>query len=60
MIKKVVMYVDVDDKLLEDDSMMIQEIAEAVGYDSAYSFSRLFKKKVGMSPNDYRLSVHKI
>ena len=43
-------------KLLEDGDMMIQEVAEAVGYDSAYSFSRLFKKKVGLSPNDYRLS----
>ena len=41
-------------QLLEEGSQMISEIAEAVGYDSSYSFARLFKKKVGMPPNEYR------
>ena len=41
-------------RMLEDPSLMISEIAEAVGYDSSYSFARLFKKKTGMPPNEYR------
>lgn len=44
--------------LLEESGMMIAEIAEAVGYDTAYSFARLFKKKVGFAPNEYRANVH--
>ena len=44
--------------LLEDSSLMINEIAEAVGYDTAYSFARLFKKKVGFAPNEYRANIH--
>lgn len=39
---------------LEEGNLMISEIAEAVGYDSSYSFARMFKKKVGMPPNEYR------
>jgi len=41
-------------QLLIESDQMISEIAEAVGYDSSYSFARLFKKKVGMPPNEYR------
>jgi AraC-like DNA-binding protein len=29
-------------------------VAEAVGYESVYSFSRLFKKHLGVSPGRYR------
>lgn len=41
-------------QLLKEGDQMISEIAEAVGYDNSYSFARLFKKKVGMPPNEYR------
>lgn len=44
-------------RMLEDTTLMISEIAEAVGYDSSYSFARLFKKKVGMPPNEYRAQL---
>lgn len=44
--------------LLKNSDMMIAEIAEAVGYDTSYSFARLFKKKVGFAPNEYRANVH--
>ena len=37
-------------ELLQDYSMLIQEIAERVGYDSAYSFSRMFKKRLVSRP----------
>lgn len=41
-------------KLLRSTNMYIYEIAEYVGYDDQYYFSRIFKKIVGMSPRDYK------
>lgn len=46
-------------RLLEETSLMISEVAETVGYDSSYSFARLFKKKVGMPPNEYRAHLER-
>ncbi len=41
--------------LLEiDKDSSIQEIAAMVGYDDAYHFSKLFKKRYGMSPSQVR------
>ncbi len=41
--------------LLESgDSSSIQEIAGMVGYDDAYHFSKLFKKRYGISPSQAR------
>jgi AraC-like DNA-binding protein len=34
--------------------MRISEIAFAVGFNDPYYFSRIFKKKIGMSPKDFR------
>lgn len=34
----------------------IQEVAAAVGYDDAYHFSKLFKKKYGVSPSKLKVS----
>ena len=34
----------------------IQEVAAMVGYDDAYHFSKLFKKKYGISPSQARRS----
>jgi AraC-like DNA-binding protein len=34
----------------------IMEIAEAVGFDDSLYFSRLFSKRFGFSPSDYRKS----
>lgn len=42
-------------ELLEENSHdSIQEIAAQVGYDDAYHFSKLFKKKYGCSPSKIR------
>ena len=43
---------------LENSTVLIQgycpaQIAEAVGYDSEYSFKRAFVRTVGMAPRDY-------
>ena len=40
-------------KLLAEKSLTINEIAEAVGYNSALSFRRAFKRLLGVSPSDY-------
>ena len=40
--------------LLENTSLNITEIAEAVGYDNPLYFSRLFHKHTGVSPSAYR------
>lgn len=42
--------------LLDTTSNEIKEVAFAVGYDDAYYFSRLFRKQMGVSPSQYRLS----
>lgn len=39
---------------LSDDNMMVQDVAYAVGYPDSYAFSKLFKKKTGLSPSQYR------
>lgn len=38
-------------ELLKEGAGSIQQIAAAVGYDDAYHFSKLFKKKYGISPS---------
>lgn len=40
--------------LEEGDNSSIQEIAGMVGYDDAYHFSKLFKKRYGFSPSQAR------
>ncbi len=40
--------------LLENTTLNITEIAEAVGYDNPLYFSRLFHKHTGVSPSAYR------
>ncbi|MFI3237152.1 MAG: AraC family transcriptional regulator [Lachnospiraceae bacterium] len=46
-------------ELLEkDETLTVQKIAVQVGYEDAYYFSRLFKKKYGMSPSQLRKTVN--
>lgn len=42
------------DLLLGEPALSVQEVAERVGYDDAYHFSKLFKKKFGVSPSAVR------
>ena len=39
---------------LDNSNKTINEIAAAVGYDNALYFSRVFKKRTGMSPSEYK------
>jgi len=41
-------------RLLAESSLSLDEIAEHVGYDSAASFSRAFRKATGHAPGAYR------
>ena len=42
------------EELLADSTLRIGEISEQIGYKDARYFSSLFKKRTGMSPNEYR------
>jgi AraC-like DNA-binding protein len=42
--------------LLQADGLGVRQVAERLGYDSEASFSRAFKRHVGMSPSDFRRS----
>lgn len=43
-------------RLLKESDLLIAEIARQVGYENSYSFSRLFKRLAGVTPQAYRQS----
>lgn len=45
-------------KLLKSTDMYVWEIANKFGYEDQYYFSRIFKKKVGISPKEYKNSEY--
>ena len=44
-------------KLLLEDNKDIRQIAEAVGFGCSNYYSRVFKKRVGCAPSDYRRNM---
>lgn len=48
------MRIDQAKELLSNKSFQIAEVAELVGYSDPLYFSRIFKKKTGCSPNEYK------
>ena len=42
--------------LLRNSNMTIQQIGEAIGYNNSKYFMNLFKKRVGVTPGNYRLN----
>ena len=40
--------------LLENEGLSVKEIAQSVGYDDPFLFSKMFKKLRGMPPKSYR------
>ena len=47
-------------KLLRETDSSVIEISNSVGYSDQFYFSRIFKKKVGMSPTAYRKSENEL
>lgn len=47
-------------ELLDMTNLSIKEISLSLGYKDYYYFSRCFKRKIGMSPEHYRESLHSI
>lgn len=43
--------------LLHDPNLRVSEIAFAVGFQSLSQFNRVFKKRVGKSPTEYRAAA---
>lgn len=46
--------------LLADPGIRVAEIARQVGYTSSANFTRIFKKRVGLSPHDFRIHQAKM
>lgn len=44
-------------QLLSQRELIIKEIADKVGYEDPYYFSRIFKKVTGKSPEQYKNTV---
>lgn len=44
-------------ELMKNERLKINEIAAMVGYDTAASFTRFFRKMAGLSPQEYRESL---
>ncbi|MCM1046122.1 MAG: helix-turn-helix transcriptional regulator [Candidatus Gastranaerophilales bacterium] len=40
-------------KLLEDGNLKVYEVADMLGFESAFYFSKVFKKVEGVSPTEY-------
>lgn len=45
-------------ELMADGHLKIYEIAERLGFESAFYFSKVFKKVTGMAPRDYVQTLH--
>ncbi|MDD3243153.1 MAG: PocR ligand-binding domain-containing protein [Eubacteriales bacterium] len=44
-------------RLLSDQELSVQAVANQVGYDDASYFSKVFKKSTGLTPNAYRKNL---
>ncbi|NHN30331.1 helix-turn-helix transcriptional regulator [Paenibacillus agricola] len=49
--------IDKAKQLLKNTHLKNYEVAESIGYQDSRYFSQIFKKKVGLSPSDYRESA---
>ena len=49
---------DVARELLDDGDKSITKIAETLNYSSLYTFSRAFKERFGVSPNQYKRKIN--
>ena len=45
--------------LMRDPTLTLSEIAELVGYNTQHYFNNVFRRHVGISPQEYRLVISK-
>ena len=45
-------------KMLRSTSLRVYEVAQRLGYQDPYYFSRIFRKVVGISPKEYQNSEY--
>ncbi|MCD7842086.1 MAG: helix-turn-helix domain-containing protein [Lachnospiraceae bacterium] len=45
-------------ELMRDPDRKLETISMLVGYDDYNYFSRVFRKKMGVSPSEYRGRIH--
>ncbi len=45
-------------ELMANKNLKMYEIAEQLGFESAFYFSKVFKKVTGMTPRDYIQTLH--
>lgn len=43
----------VSKRLLDEGSLKVYEVADMLGFESSFYFSKVFKKLEGISPSDY-------
>lgn len=51
--------IDASKTMINDTSFNFTQISEILGFSSVHYFSKLFKKKVGVSPTEYAKAVYK-
>ena len=44
---------------MRDPTLTLSEIAELVGYNTQHYFNNVFRRHVGISPQEYRLGISK-
>ncbi len=49
--------IDAAKKMMADSGLKIYEISDILGFESAFYFSRVFKKVTGLSPRDYMKTI---
>src|SRR4051812_30786010 len=47
-------------KLLDTTGLSVKEVADQLGYDDAFYFSRLFKSVISLAPTEYRVLPAKV
>lgn len=46
--------------LLRDPDVLVKEVSQTLGYSAQEYFSRLFKKRTGLTPGEYQSRVHDV
>jgi len=55
---KTEMLIEKSKNMLTTTNLNIDEVAEALGFEDAFYFSRIFKKATGLSPSEFRRAAN--